>query len=43
MSCVIQMCCDLAPASTNSPIETEKIAFEGKVVQKLECRPTGKV
>lgn len=31
----------LATASPNSPIETEKISFEGKVVQKLECRPTG--
>ena len=30
-----------APASANSPMETEKITFEGKVAQKLECRPTG--
>lgn len=30
-----------APASANSPMEVEKISFEGKVVQKLECRPTG--
>jgi hypothetical protein len=22
-------------------METEKIIFEGKVAQKLECRPTG--
>nr|CAH0098520.1 unnamed protein product [Daphnia galeata] len=28
------------PASANSPMETEKITFEGKVAQKLECRPT---
>jgi hypothetical protein len=30
-----------APASIDSLIDTEKLAMEGKVVQKLECRPTG--
>lgn len=43
-SCVLETLLSvlIAPASPNSPLETEKLSFEGKVIQKLECKPTGR-
>ena len=29
-----------APATSSSPLEKEKVGLEGKVIQKLECKPT---